>query len=135
MFKKARRDVYALLMLGEQILFVTDQTCCRSDDYEFVPESLYITNRRVLFKNRISSGSEDYVKIDYEDISNIRLEQGSYSPEIILEAKFLIGEIKISVIDKKEAEKINIMICEGIEGQLPGQNLCRKMTEIIVKAF
>jgi hypothetical protein len=80
-------DILEQLMAGEQILFTARQSRYVPGGSLVTPNSVYITNRRILFRNPWLFGlKKNFTDVDYRDISNIRLKQGIFSTEIFLKS-------------------------------------------------
>jgi len=129
MFKEIEEDVKRLLMDKEEVLFVAEQSRMRPGGSLATPNTLYITNRRVIFRNPQLFGlKKDYIDVDYRDISNIRMKKGLFTTEIYLTSRFLSDEVKLPALDKQEAEQVNSLIRKGIEIELPRQLVSEQKT-------
>ncbi len=130
----AESDIRDQLMEGEQILFIARQSRIAPGGSLTTPNSVYITNRRVLFRNPSLFGlKKKFLDVDYRDISNIRLNQGLFSTEIFLKSRFLSDQIKLPAVDKNDAKQIGAYIQKGMRNELPGQIITERKTEAVVE--
>ncbi len=135
MSKEIEEDVKKVLSEGEEVLFVANQSRVMPGGSLTTPDSIYITNRRVIWRNpRMFGLKKDYIDVDYRDISNIRMKKGLLSTEIFLKSRFLSDEISLPAIDKQDAEQANMMIRMGINRELLGQAITRERISPTVKA-
>ena len=122
-------DILEMLLPHEQIIFVTEQTRFRPGGSTFTPNTVYVTNRRLIWRNpRLLGLKTDYNTAEYKDISNIRLKKGMFSTEIFLNSRWLSGPIKLPAIDKKDAAMVQAYIQQGMRQELPGQITTEKAT-------
>jgi len=129
--KSIEKDIKELLMDEEEILFIARQSRVRPGGSLVTPNSVYVTNRRVLWRNPKFLGlKKDYVDVDYRDISNIRLKKGVFSTKILLKSRFLSEEIELPAINKKDAAQIGAYIQKGMRGELPNQLITERRTEL-----
>ncbi|MCS7386883.1 MAG: PH domain-containing protein [archaeon GB-1867-005] len=134
MFKEIEKDIKEMLMPGEEVLFVARQSRFKPGGSLATPNAIYITNRRVIFRNpKLFGLKKNYVDIDYRDISNIRVKKGIFSTEIYLKSRFLSDEVRLPAIDKEAANQVIVYIRKGIRGELPGQIISEKMTEPVIE--
>jgi len=134
LFEEIEQDIKKMLMEGEQILFVAKQSRIKPGGSLTTPNTIYITNRRVIFRNpKLFGLKKDYVDFDYMDISNVRMKKGIFSTEIFLKSRFLSDEVKLPAVDKKDAEQVFQLIRKGTRGELPGQIISEEKTAPIVE--
>ena len=134
MFRKIEKDIKEMLMEGEEVLFVARQSRIKPGGSLFTPNAIYVTNRRVIFRNPWLLGlKKNYVDVDYRDISNIRMKKGLFSTEIYLKSRFLSDEIRLPAVDKKDAIQVVQLIRKGIEGKLPGQIISERATAPVIE--
>jgi hypothetical protein len=127
-------DIKELLMDQEQILFVARQSRVKPGGSLVTPNSVYITNRRIVWRNPWLFGlKKNYEDVDYRDISNIRLNKGIFSTEIFLKSRFLSDQIKLPAIDKNDASQIGSYIQKGMRGELPNQVTSERKSEAKVE--
>jgi hypothetical protein len=132
--ESAESDILEQLMDGEQILFIARQSRYAPGGSLITPNSVYITNRRVLYRNpKLFGLKKSFIDVDYRDISNIRLNQGIFSTEIFLKSRFLSDQIKLPAVDKKDAKQIGAYIQKGMRTELPGQIITERKTEAVVE--
>lgn len=129
-------DIKQLLMQKEEILFVARQSRLRPGGSLVTPNSVYVTNRRIIWRNpRLFGLKKNYEDVDYRDISNIRLNKGVFSTEIFLKSRFLSDQIGLPAIDKNDAAQIGAYIQKGMRGELPNQIATERQTEAKVEAI
>ena len=118
------------MMPEEEILFIARQSRVRPGGSLVTPNSVYVTNRRVLWRNpKLLGLKKDYIDVDYKDISNIRLKKGVFSTQIFLKSRFLSEQIELPAINKKDAAQIGAYIQKGMRGELPNQLISEKKSE------
>jgi len=134
LFEEIEEDVKKMLMPGEEILFIARQSRFKPGGSLTTPNTIYVTNRRVIFRNpRLFGLKKDYVDVDYRDISNIRVKRGIFSTEIYLKSRFLSDEVKLPAVDKDAANQVVIYIRKGIRGELPGQIISEEKTRPVIE--
>lgn len=112
-------EIKTMLLEGEQVLLVASQSQILPGGSLFTPNTVYITDRRVLFKDPKWLGLKaDIVDMNFKDISNVRLKRGVFSTEIYLKSRFLSDEIRLPAVDKNIAKQVISMIQKGIRGEL-----------------
>jgi len=133
-FQEIDPEIKKLLLDGEEILLAATQSRAVPGGSFFTPNKIYITNRRVLFKDPRWMGLKaETLDASYKDISNIRLNRGVFSTEIFLKARFWSEELKLPAVDKHIAQQVNTMIQRGIRGELPGQIISEEKTAPVIK--
>jgi hypothetical protein len=122
MVREVEKDIKVLLAEGEEVVYVANQSRIKPGGSLTTPNSIYITNRRVIFRNpRLLGLKTHYEDVDFRDISNIRMNKGFFSTDIYLKSRFLSDEVKLPAVAKKDAEQISIMIRKGTHGDFLGQ--------------
>ena len=87
-------EVKNLLMYEEEILLTATQAKGVPGG-SITPNSIYVTNIRVIFKNpKLFGLKADIVDANYKDISNVRLKRGVFSTEVYLKTRNRADEIK-----------------------------------------
>jgi len=128
--EKVEDDIKEMLMSQEEILFIARQSRVRPGGSLATPNSIYVTNRRLIWRNpKLLGLKKDYNTQEYQDISNIRLKKGIFSTQIILKARFLSQPLRLPSIDKKDAAQIGVYIQKGMRGELPNQIITEKKSE------
>jgi len=118
------KDIRSMLLRGEQVLFKAKQSRLKPGGKKFTPNTIYVTNQRIMFRNPKFLGlKKEYLDVFYRDINQIRLKKGVFSTEIQLSSRFQDSSIILPAVDKKDAEQIGGYIRKGMEKQLPGQNI------------
>jgi hypothetical protein len=127
-------DVEKMLMKNEEVLFIAKQRRLAPGGSLFTPDSIYVTNRRIIFRNPHLLGlKKNYIDFDYRDISNIRIEKGVFSSDIYLDSRFKSEEIMLPGVNNDDAAKISAYIQGGMRGELPRQITTEKRTETNVE--
>ena len=69
-------EVIKLLMINEDILLTAKQAKGVPGGSLSTPNSIYVTNTRVIFKNpKLFGLKADIIDVNYRDVSNVRLPQ------------------------------------------------------------
>ena len=112
-------EIKSMLLAGEKVLLVANQSQILPGGSLFTPNTIYITDRRVFFKDPKWLGLKaDIIDMHFKDISNVRLKRGVFSTEIYLKSRFLSDEINLPAVDKNIAKQVIAMIQKGIRGEL-----------------
>jgi len=115
-------DIRGMLLHGEQVIFIASQSRVAPGG-SLSPNSIYITNMRVLFKGPRWLGLRvEILDISYKDISTIKLNRGIFSTELYFKTYFSNYKIKLPALEKRAAQRLSQLIQRGIRGELPGQN-------------
>ncbi len=118
-------EIKSMLVEGEEIILVASQSQILPGGSLFTPNTIFITNRRVLFKDPKWLGLKaDIIDMNFKDISNVRLNRGVFSTEIYLKSRFLSDEILLPAVDKNIAKQVIAMIQKGIRGELAPMKNC-----------
>jgi hypothetical protein len=124
-----------MLLPGEQVLLVAEQSRVAPGGSFTTPNKIYVTNRRVIFRNpRLLGLKADLNDFSYQDIANIRMHRGVFSTEIYLKSRFLSDEVVLPAVDKDTARRVNEYIRKGMMNQLPGQVISERATAPAVEA-
>jgi hypothetical protein len=116
-------EVKKLLMDQEDILLTAKQAKGVPGGSISTPNSIYVTNTRVIFKNpKLFGLKADIIDVNYRDISNVRLKRGMFSTEIYLNTRNRAEEISLPAVDKQIAQEVINLIQKGIQGELPNQS-------------
>lgn len=117
------KEVKELLMEGEEILLTAKQAKGVPGGSISTPNSIYVTNIRVIFKNpKLFGLKADIVDANYRDISNVRLKRGMFSTEIYLKTRNRADEISLPAVDRQIAQNVINLIQKGMLGELPHQS-------------
>ncbi|MFY3739823.1 MAG: hypothetical protein HMLIMOIP_000242 [Candidatus Nitrosomirales archaeon] len=115
-------EIKNILLPSEEVLLVASQSRGVPGGSISTPNKIYVTNRRVIFKDPKWFGLKaNIIDVSYKDVSNIRLKRGIFSTEIFLKSRFLSDQVKLPAVDKQIAQQVNAMIQQGIRGELPRQ--------------
>jgi len=124
-----------MLLPGEQVLLVAEQSRVAPGGSFTTPNKIYVTNRRLIFRNpRLLGLKADLNDFSYQDIANIRMHRGVFSTEIYLKSRFLSDEVVLPAVDKDTARRVNEYIRKGMMNQLPGQVISERATMRIVES-
>ena len=117
-------DIRGILLPGEQMIFIAMQSRVAPGGSLSAPNSIYITNMRVLFKDPRWFGLKaNILDVGYRDISTVVLKRGIFSTELYFRPRFSSHKVKLPALDKKAAQRVNILIQRGIRGELPSQDI------------
>ena len=112
-------EMKSMLAEGETILIIAEQSRTLPGGSLFTPNTILVTNRRVLFKDPELLGLKaNIIDMNYRDISNVRLKRGIFSTEIYLTSRFEGREIVLQAVDKDVAQRVISTIQSGINGDL-----------------
>lgn len=113
-------DIRGMLLPGEQVIFIASQSKVAPGG-SLSPNSIYITNMRVLFKNPHWLGLRaDILDVSYKDISTVLLKRGLFTTELYFKPHFTKYKIKLPALEKRAAQRVSQLIQRGIRGELPG---------------
>jgi hypothetical protein len=128
-------DIKKILTDDEEIIFVARQSRIMPGGSMTTPNAIYATNKRIIFRDPSLLGLKTkYNDVNYSDVGDVRMEKGLFTTQIFLKSKILSDPILIPAVDKKDAEQINQVIREGIEGALPNQVVSDQKTGLAVTA-
>jgi hypothetical protein len=112
-------EMKSMLAEGERILIIAEQSRTLPGGSLFTPNTILVTNRRVLFKDPELLGLKaNIIDMNYRDISNVRLKRGIFSTEIYLTSRFEGRDIVLQAVDKDVAQRVISTIQSGINGDL-----------------
>ena len=112
-------EMKSMLAEGEKILIVAEQSRTLPGGSLFTPNTILVTNKRVLFKDPELLGLKaNIIDMNYRDISNVRLKRGIFSTEIYLTSRFEGRDIVLPAVDKDVAQRVISTIQSGINGDL-----------------
>ena len=119
MTEEIDEEMKSMLAEGEKILIVAEQSRTLPGGSFFTPNTIIVTDRRVLFKDPEWLGLKaNIVDMNYRDISNVELKRGIFSTEIYLKSRFEGKDIVLPAVDKGVAQKMISIIQSGIRGDL-----------------
>jgi len=112
-------EMKSMLAEGERILIIAEQSRTLPGGSLFTPNTILVTNRRILFKDPELLGLKaNIIDMNYRDISNVRLKRGIFSTEIYLTSRFEGKDIVLPAVDKNVAQRVISTIQSGINGDL-----------------
>jgi hypothetical protein len=116
---KSKSAIDKLLDINEQVLLTADQSRIMPGGSLSTPDSIHVTNRRIIFKNPRWLGTKiDIMDFMYRDLANAELHEGWLSTEIILTIRFNGEKIKLPAVSKSVADELFGIIRKGIAGDL-----------------
>jgi uncharacterized protein YwbE len=111
-------DIQKQLLERENILLRVRQSRIGPGGSVVTPNSIYITNMRVIYRRPIWGGlKSDIIVVNYQDIADIRLKRGIIHTDIFLKSRFHTYEIAVKGTNSNVAEKANALIQQGIRGE------------------
>lgn len=115
-------DILGMLLPGEQVIFIASQSKVAPGG-SLSPNSIYITNMRVLFKGPRWLGLKaNIVDVSYKDISTVMLKRGIFTTELYFKPHLTNYKIKLPALEKRAAQRVSQLIQRGIRNELPGQS-------------
>ena len=113
----ARRGIDKVLTEGEQILVNADQSRMMPGGSIATPNSIYVTNKRIIFRNpRMLGLKVDLMDYAYTDLANVELHKGIFTTEIELTPRFNSEKVKLPAVSKEVAEELFGAIRKGMHG-------------------
>jgi len=120
-FEDIDPDIRGMLLPGEQVIFIASQSKFAPGG-SVSPNSIYITNMRVLYKDPRWFGLKaDILDVSYNDISTLMLKRGVFTTELYFKPHFSNHKVKLPALEKRVAQRVSQLIQRGIRDQLPGQ--------------
>jgi ribosomal protein L40E len=115
-------DIRGMLLPGEQVIFIASQSKVAPGG-SISPNSIYITNMRVLYKDPRWFGLKaDILDVSYKDISTVMLKRGVFTTELYFKPHSTTYKIKLPALEKRAAQRVSQLIQRGIRGELPSQS-------------
>jgi Bacterial PH domain len=113
----AKTGIDKMLTEGEQILINADQSRMMPGGSLATPNSIYVTNKRIIFRNpRMWGLKVDLMDYAYTDLANVELHKGIFSTEIELTPRFNSEKVKLPAVSKEAAEELFGAIRKGMHG-------------------
>ena len=113
----ARKGIDKMLTEGEQILVNADQSRMMPGGSIATSNSIYVTNKRIIFKNPRMLGLKiDLMDYAYTDLANVELHKGIFTTEIELTPRFNSEKVKLPAVSKEVAEVLFGAIRKGMHG-------------------
>jgi hypothetical protein len=95
------REIAQMLNPNEEVFVVARQSRLKPGGSAFTPNIVFGTDRRIIIKDPSMLGlRENVVDIPYDMISNVRIDKGVFSSNIIFKAPGLISSGRRSKLDK-----------------------------------
>ena len=106
-----------MLTEGEQILINAEQSRMMPGGSIATPNSIYVTNKRIIFRNPRMWGLKIYLMdYAYEDLANVEFHKGIFTTEIELTPRFNSEKVKLPAVSKDIAEELFGAIRKGMHG-------------------
>ncbi|MGH9979552.1 MAG: PH domain-containing protein [Nitrososphaeraceae archaeon] len=113
----AKTGIDRMLTEGEQILIYADQSRMMPGGSIATPNSIYVTNKRIIFRNpRMWGLKVDLMDYAYKDLANVELHKGIFTTEIELTPRFNSEKVKLPAVSKEIAEELFGAIRKGMHG-------------------
>lgn len=113
----AKTWIDKMLTEGEQILINADQSRMMPGGSIATPNSIYVTNKRIIFRNpRMWGLKVDLMDYAYTDLANVELHKGIFTTEIELTPRFNSEKVKLPAVSKEAAEELFGAIRKGMHG-------------------
>lgn len=114
---------------GEEIIFVAKQSRFKPGGSNIGPDTIFVTDKRIIIRNPSVMGLRETVWIiTYDKLSSITLDNGMMSSTLKIWASGYNGEI--DAIPKDKAEKMAEYIKEKIQAERPGPSQSSTATSI-----
>ena len=114
------KDIQNVLIDGEKVIFIAQQSRIRPGGSIVTPNKLYVTTHRIMYRNPTSLGLRAEINdFFYKDISNVRMGKGVMSREIFLKSRFHSDEQKLPAVSHTDSQILYQYISKGrIKGTL-----------------
>jgi Bacterial PH domain len=113
----AKTSIDKMLTEGEQVLINADQSRMMPGGSIATPNSIYVTNKRIIFRNpRMWGLKVDLMDYAYEDLANVELHRGIFTTAIELTPRFNSEKVKLPAVSKEVAEELFGAIRKGMHG-------------------
>jgi hypothetical protein len=113
----AKTGIDKMLTEGEQIVISADQSRMMPGGSIATPNSIYVTNKRIIFRNpRMWGLKVDMMDYAYSDLANVELHKGIFTTAIELTPRFNSEKVKLPAVSKEVAEELFGAIRKGIHG-------------------
>jgi len=115
----AKTGIDKMLTEGEQIVISADQSRMMPGGSIATPNSIYVTNKRIIFRNpRMWGLKVDMMDYAYSDLANVELHKGIFTTAIELTPRFNSEKVKLPAVSKEVAEELFGAIRKGMHGDL-----------------
>lgn len=113
----AKTGIDKMLTEGEQIVISADQSRIMPGGSIATPNSIYVTNKRIIFRNpRMWGLKVDMMDYAYSDLANVELHKGIFTTAIELTPRFNSEKVKLPAVSKEVAEELFGAIRKGMHG-------------------
>ena len=113
----AKTRIDKMLTEGEQIVISADQSRIMPGGSIATPNSIYVTNKRIIFRNpRMWGLKVDMMDYAYSDLANVELHKGIFTTAIELTPRFNSEKVKLPAVSKEVAEELFGAIRKGMHG-------------------
>ena len=113
----AKTGIDKMLTEGEQIVISADQSRIMPGGSIATPNSIYVTNKRIIFRNpRMWGLKVDMMDYAYSDLANEELHKVIFTTAIELTPRFNSEKVKLPAVSKEVAEELFGAIRKGMHG-------------------
>ena len=113
----SKTGIDKMLTEGEQIVINADQSRMMPGGSIATPNSIYVTNKRIIFRNpRMWGLKVDLMDYAYSDLANVELHKGIFTTAIELTPRFNSEKVKLPAVSKEIAEELFGAIRKGMHG-------------------
>jgi len=120
----AKTGIDKMLTEGEQIVISADQSRMMPGGSIATPNSIYVTNKRIIFRNpRMWGLKVDMMDYAYSDLANVELHKGIFTTAIELTPRFNSEKVKLPAVSKEVAEELFGAIRKGMHGDFGLDNV------------
>jgi len=120
----AKTGIDKMLTEGEQIVISADQSRMMPGGSIATPNSIYVTNKRIIFRNpRMWGIKVDMMDYAYSDLANVELHKGIFTTAIELTPRFNSEKVKLPAVSKEVAEELFGAIRKGMHGDFGLDNV------------
>jgi hypothetical protein len=113
----AKTGIDKMLTEGEQIVISADQSRMMPGGSIATPNSIYVTNKRIIFRNpRMWGLKVDMMDYAFSDLANVELHKGIFTTAIELTPRFNSEKVKLPAVSKEVAEELFGAIRKGMHG-------------------
>ena len=112
----AKTGIDKMLTEGEQILINAEQSRMMPGGSIATPNSIYVTSKRIIFRNPRMWSIHDLMDYAYKNLANVELHKGIFATEIELTPRFNSEKVKLPAVSKDVAEELFGAIRKGMHG-------------------
>lgn len=110
-------QIEKMLGTNEEVLLEATQSRIFPGGSIVTPNNVYVTNRRVIFRNPWMLGlKKEFKDFSYRDLANVIQHRGVFTTEIELVPRFEGDKVMLPAVKKGIAEEMFALIRKGIDG-------------------